>query len=85
EAGVSETPATEAPSDFLEEVRALGLTAIPLETRQPPSCYISRGLVWDPFSAWDADELKEKKEALTKSASSFSLDLVPRLLFGRSE
>lgn len=76
-----EPPAVPLP----EEATAGGLRAIPLETKPPPSCYSCMDFAWDPFGTWDKAELTEKKEALRRSSNQFSMDLVPRLLFGRSD
>ena len=47
------------------------------------NCYEQQHFEWDPF-----DELKgmrEKRKELLRNPCAFSIDLVPRLLYGRSE
>mmetsp|Transcript_66175 Transcript_66175/g.123518 ORF Transcript_66175/g.123518 Transcript_66175/m.123518 type:complete len:631 (-) Transcript_66175:79-1971(-) len=74
----------------LESDSALeGLSRVPLHdesgVRRKPSCYHQQHFAWDPFNAWEAEELEAVKQELRKSPNAFSIDLVPRLLFGRSD
>lgn len=62
-----------------------GFRSVPLALEPLPSCFRRRSMVWDPFQAREATDVQALKETLSKSSSSFSVDLVPRLLFGRSE
>ncbi|CAK9033367.1 unnamed protein product [Durusdinium trenchii] len=46
-------------------------------------CYAERSFEWDPFQQMNG--IRRKKNELLRNPSAFSLDLSPRLLYGRSE
>eukprot|EP00419_Tripos_fusus_P051362 CAMPEP_0172840232 /NCGR_PEP_ID=MMETSP1075-20121228/29153_1 /TAXON_ID=2916 /ORGANISM="Ceratium fusus, Strain PA161109" /LENGTH=740 /DNA_ID=CAMNT_0013684019 /DNA_START=45 /DNA_END=2270 /DNA_ORIENTATION=+ len=66
-----------------------GLTAIPMAQdlfgSSSSSCFSDRKLSWDPYGAKTAAELEALRSELRKKSNTFSVDLAPRLLFGRSD
>eukprot|EP00933_Yihiella_yeosuensis_P026980 TRINITY_DN20931_c1_g1_i1.p1 TRINITY_DN20931_c1_g1~~TRINITY_DN20931_c1_g1_i1.p1 ORF type:complete len:675 (-),score=127.37 TRINITY_DN20931_c1_g1_i1:102-2126(-) len=74
----SEVASQELPEDLA------GLKVINLD-RRPSSCFPRRSFAWNPYGLWEEEELEEKRKSLAKTSSAFSVDLVPRLLFGRGE
>lgn len=59
--------------------------SIGLEEEEPESCFCSRQASWDPYREWEASELDELQKRMRKTSNQFSVDIVPRLLFGRSQ
>lgn len=62
------------------------LEAVDLEPEPVSNCCGQQAGTWDPFSTRSAEESQTmRKELLGRGGTAFSIDLVPRLLFGRSE
>jgi len=66
-----------------------GLMAVPMAKDLlgsfSTSCFSDRTFLWDPYGAKTAEELEELRSELRKKSNTFSVDLAPRLLFGRSD
>lgn len=78
-----EEPFEEPLPDLAEELQ--GLKVVPMSNGPYHGCFKERSFVWDPFGKLDEQQLEEVQTSLRRSSSSFSIDLVPRLLFGRSD
>jgi len=85
----TETPSQQASASDVSDSALEGLTRIPLldehGARKKPSCFQQQQFAWDPFNAWEAEELETVMQELRRSSNAFSIDLAPRLLFGRSD
>eukprot|EP00439_Symbiodinium_sp_Y106_P075492 s768_g15.t1 len=75
----------EVPFPLQDEALASGEIALRLAPHAQYGCFVDRSFEWDPFDKLSGVELCKEKRALLKSPTSFSLDIVPRLLFGRSD
>ncbi|CAJ1432689.1 unnamed protein product, partial [Effrenium voratum] len=80
----AEVPAPEA-MEATSSRKALpeGVNAIDLQ--RPASCFEDRSFEWDPFDELFGYQLRQMQNDLLRSPTSFSLDLTPRLLYGRSD
>ncbi|CAJ1365127.1 unnamed protein product [Effrenium voratum] len=81
----AEVPAAPEAMEATSSMKALpeGVNAIDLQ--RPASCFEDRSFDWDPFDELFGYQLRQMQNDLLRSPTSFSLDLTPRLLYGRSD
>eukprot|EP00929_Paragymnodinium_shiwhaense_P049075 TRINITY_DN24769_c1_g2_i1.p1 TRINITY_DN24769_c1_g2~~TRINITY_DN24769_c1_g2_i1.p1 ORF type:complete len:722 (-),score=166.17 TRINITY_DN24769_c1_g2_i1:72-2237(-) len=61
------------------------LRAVDLEVQTVASCFCQWAGGWDPYDQIDSCKLYDTRAELQRRISNFSIDLVPRLLFGRCD